>query len=70
VVVEKIPDALVIPAQASFQRSGQTIAYVWDRSKFQERVIEIGRRSGDRILVTKGLRPNDQVALAEPTAKE
>ncbi len=70
VVVEKIPDALVIPAQASFQRSGQTIAYVWDRSTFQERVIEIGRRSGDRILVTKGLRPNDQVALADPTAKE
>ncbi len=70
VVVEKIPDALVIPAQASFQRSGQTIAYVWDRSKFRERVIEIGRRSGDRILVTKGLRPNDQVALADPTAKE
>lgn len=70
VVVEKIPDALVIPAQASFQRSGQTIAYVWDRSKFQERVIEIGRRSGDRILVTKGLSPNDQVALTDPTAKE
>jgi HlyD family secretion protein len=70
VVVEKIPDALVIPAQASFQRSGQTIAYVWDRSKFRERVIEIGRKSGDRILVTKGLRPNDQVALADPTAKE
>lgn len=69
-VVDKIPDALVIPVQASFQRSGQTIAYVWDRSKFQERVIEIGRRSGDRILVTKGLRPNDQVALADPTAKE
>jgi RND family efflux transporter MFP subunit len=70
VVVEKIPDVLVIPAQASFQRSGQTIAYVWDRSKFRERVIEIGRRSGDRILVTKGLRPHDQVALADPTAKE
>jgi len=70
VVVDKIPDALVIPAQASFQRSGQTIAYVWDRSKFRERVIEIGRRSGDRILVTKGLRPNDQVALADPSARE
>jgi HlyD family secretion protein len=70
VVVDKISDALVIPAQASFQRSGQTIAYVWDRSKFRERVIEIGRRSGDRILVTKGLRPNDQVALADPSARE
>ena len=70
VLVEKIPDAIVIPSQASFQKSGQTVAYVWDRSKFQERPIEVGRRSGDRILVTKGLKANDQVALADPTTKD
>jgi RND family efflux transporter MFP subunit len=70
VVVEKVPNALTIPAQASFQKSGHTVAYVWAGSKFEERVIEIGRRSGDRILVAKGLRPDDRVALADPTAKE
>jgi multidrug efflux pump subunit AcrA (membrane-fusion protein) len=63
-------DALTIPVQASFQKSGQTVAYVWAGSKFEERVIEIGRRSGDRILVVKGLRPDDRVALADPSAKE
>ena len=70
VVVDKVPNALTIPLQASFQKSGQTVAYVWAGSKFQERAIEIGRRSGDRILVVKGLRPEDRVALADPTAKE
>jgi len=70
VLVDKVANALTIPAQASFQKSGQTVAYVWTGSKFKERVIEIGRRNGDRILVVKGLQPDDQVALMDPIAKE
>jgi HlyD family secretion protein len=70
VVVDRFPDALTIPVQASFQRSGQTVAYVWASSRFEERMIEVGRRSGDRILVEKGLRAGDRVALKDPLAKE
>lgn len=70
VVVNRVADALTIPVQASFQRSGQTVAYVWEGSKFQERAIEIGRRSRDRILVAKGLLPGDRVALKDPSIKE
>jgi RND family efflux transporter MFP subunit len=70
VVVDRVPDALAIPVQASFQKSGQTVAYVWEGSKFQERVIEVGRRNRDRILVAKGLHPGDRVALQDPSVKE
>jgi HlyD family secretion protein len=70
VVVDRIPDALAIPVQASFQKSGQTVAYVWDGSKFQEHVIEVGRRNRDRVLVAKGLRPGDRVAMKDPSVKE
>jgi HlyD family secretion protein len=70
VVVDRVPDALTIPVEASFQKSGQTVAYVWQGSKFQERVIEVGRRSRDRILVAKGLSAGDRVALKDPTVKE
>lgn len=70
VIVDRVPDALTIPVQASFQKSGQTVAYVWEGSKFQERVIEIGRRNRDRILVARGLRPGDRVALKDPWVKE
>ena len=75
VVLERIPDAITLPAQASFQKSGQSVAYVWDGSKFQERAIEVGRRSGDRVLVTGGLnadgtgcpqRPDDGDNRAQP----
>jgi HlyD family secretion protein len=70
VVVDRVPDALSIPSEASFQKSGQTVAYVWEGSKFQEHAIEIGRRSRNRILVAKGLRAGDRVALKDPSVKE
>ena len=70
VVVDRVPDALTIPVQASFQKSGQTVAYVWEGSKFEERVIEIGRRNRDRVLVANGLRPGDRVALKDPSTPE
>ena len=70
VVVDRVPDAITIPAQALFQKSGQNIAYVWHSNQFEERAIEIGRRSGDRILIAKGVKAGEQVALRDPTMKE
>jgi multidrug efflux pump subunit AcrA (membrane-fusion protein) len=70
VIVDRVPDAITIPAQASFLRSGQTVAYVWNGSRFQERVIQIERRSRDRILLSSGLRQGDLVALKDPSVKE
>jgi len=70
VVVDKVANAVTMPAQALFQKSGQNIAYVWRRGQFEERAIEVGRRSGDKILVAKGVSAGEQVALRDPTAKE
>jgi hypothetical protein len=53
-----------------FQRSGQTVVYVWDGAKFREQVIVIGRTSRNRILVAKGLNAGDHVALKDPMGKE
>jgi len=70
IVVDKIPNALTIPAQASFQKSGRTVVYVLHGGRFQEQEIEVRRRSGDRVLVAKGLRAGDRVALKDPSGKE
>ncbi len=43
------------PAQAMFQKSGQNVAYVWRGTQFEERAIDVGRRSGDKIMVAKGV---------------
>jgi HlyD family secretion protein len=70
VVVDRVPDAITIPAQALFQKSGQNIAYVWRGRQFEEREIEVGRRSTDKIMIAKGLRAGEQVALRDPLAQQ
>jgi len=69
VVVDRVPDAVTIPAQALFQKSGQSVAYVWRGTQFEEHEITVGRRSGDKILIANGLRGGEQVALRDPTVK-
>jgi RND family efflux transporter MFP subunit len=70
VVVDRVPDAITIPVQAMIQKSGQTVVYVWDGTKFREQPIVIGRTSRDRVLVAKGLNLGDRIALSDPTVKE
>lgn len=70
VIVNRIPNAISIPVQASFLRSGQTVVYVWDGSKFKPRVIEVGGKSRDRVLVSSGLRAGELIALSDPSSME
>jgi RND family efflux transporter MFP subunit len=70
IIADRVPDAITIPAQASFVKSGQTVAYVWNGSEFQERAIQIERRSRDRVLISSGLKQGDLVALKDPTGRE
>lgn len=70
VVIERIPNVLMVPVHATFQKEGGTFAYVWDGSKFRQQLVEVSRRSGDRVVVSKGLQVGDRVALQDPIAKE
>jgi HlyD family secretion protein len=70
VVVDRVPDAISIPAQALFQKFGQNVAYVWSGTQFEERELEVGRRNADKIMIAKGLSGGEQVALRDPTGKE
>ncbi|HEY1580213.1 MAG TPA: HlyD family efflux transporter periplasmic adaptor subunit [Terracidiphilus sp.] len=70
VIVDRIPNAISIPVQASFMKSGHTVVYVWSGSKFSERAVQVERRSRDRALISSGLAPGDRIALQDPTEKE
>jgi len=68
VAVAKIPNGIVIPAGALFRKAGRSVAYVRHGGKFEETPVEVSRRSPEEVLLTKGLKPGDQVALKDPTA--
>ncbi|HYL65323.1 MAG TPA: efflux RND transporter periplasmic adaptor subunit [Candidatus Methylomirabilis sp.] len=70
VAVDKVADGIVMPASGVFRKAGRTVAYIRRSSKFEETPIEVTRRSGDDVLIAKGLVPGQQVALKDPTAAE
>jgi HlyD family secretion protein len=70
IIVEKIPNAIHIPTQAVFEREGKLVAYVKNGNRFEERAFTPLKRSESTIVVDKGLRPGEVVALADPNAKK
>jgi len=70
IAVERFPNSILIPAKAAFSKQGRMVAYVLHGSTFEERAIEVSRRSAEEVVVTKGLARGEQVALKDPTIKE
>lgn len=70
VATSRVPDAILIPAEAAFQNAGRTVAYVLSRATFRggftEREIVVGRRGDGQLEVLQGLKSGEQVALKTP----
>ena len=69
VIVDRVAKAVIVPAPAVFTKSGRSIVYVLKGGGFEERAIEVARRSGEQVAVARGLQPGERVALKDPTAK-
>ena len=70
VPVERIPDAILIPTEACFEKNGQTVAYILRNGELKQQVIQVGNRSGTELQITSGLLPGERIALSDPTEKE
>ena len=70
VEVERLPDSLVIPEKAVFDKIDRIVAYVLINDSYEERRLVLGRRSGGQVLVEDGLKQGERVALEDPTLPE
>jgi len=68
IVIEKIPNALHIPAQAIFQKDGKPVVYVQKEGKFVVREIQLLKQSESLMVLSGGVQPGEIIALADPTA--
>jgi HlyD family secretion protein len=66
IVIESQPNALLIPARASFTHNGKPAVYVQKGQQFQIRAIEVGKRNENDIVVLKGLQEREVVTLENP----
>lgn len=63
-VVETIPQALLVPQRAVTELQGMYQVYVVDKdNKLQIKVVDAGTRFGNNWIIRKGLEPTDRVAL-------
>jgi multidrug efflux pump subunit AcrA (membrane-fusion protein) len=70
IIVEKIPNALHVPVQAVFERKGKQVVFVKKGSRFEERAVEVARRSESTMVLGGGVKPDETVALADPYAQK
>ncbi len=66
IVIESQPNSILIPARASFLNKGKPAVYVQKGENFELRAIEVGKRNDTDIVVTRGLKAGEMVALENP----
>jgi multidrug efflux pump subunit AcrA (membrane-fusion protein) len=66
IIIERVPNTLLIPTRASFDRNGKPAVYVQVGKNFEVRPIQVGKRNEEDIVVTAGLREGEMVTLESP----
>ena len=68
IAVDSIKDATIIPAEASFQKSGRTVVYVArSGGRYEERAIEVLKRNNGNLAVASGVKPGERLYTKDPT---
>ena len=68
--IESVAGAFSIPRQAIFEKQGKKLVYRRIGSTFDAVPIEIGSSTAGRVVVTKGLKQGDEIALRDPTEEK
>ena len=67
IVIESQPETVLIPLRASFVHNGKPAVYVQQQGPdFVIRTIEVGKRNDTDLVVLKGLKAGEVVALENP----
>jgi len=66
ILIESHPHVLLIPRKASFEEKGKPSVWVAKGQGFEMRTIAVGQQNETDIIVTKGLKEGERVALENP----
>ena len=69
IVVQRIADAISIPAKALFTKKGQPVVYLAHRGKYRLAEVKVLARNPDEVAIS-GIEPGALVTLTEPDLME
>lgn len=67
--LEEAEGVVAIPRGALFEKDGKRVVYRREGGDFAPVEVTVGRNSVSRIVVEKGLRPGDRIALRDPSLR-
>ncbi len=67
IVVDPIDSVISIPLDALFRKEEQNIVYMFREGRFVEKEVVVGKENSDFIIIKKGLKAGDRIALVDPT---
>jgi multidrug efflux pump subunit AcrA (membrane-fusion protein) len=68
--VEKLNNVLYIPLEASFKKDNEDFVYIKRGGGYKKQIIETAQVNNDYVVVTKGVKDGDILALADPFEKK
>jgi len=72
ITVDKVADAIHVPNQAIIEKGGRQVVFVQNPvdQRFEERAVKIAKRSESVTVIAAGLKPDETIALGDPTAQK
>jgi multidrug efflux pump subunit AcrA (membrane-fusion protein) len=68
IATDRVPDVVLVPSEAVFQKDGSPVVYVLEGSMFTEQRVQISRRGKEQAVVASGVAPGARVAARRPAA--
>lgn len=65
IALERIQDSILVPLGAVFERNGRSVVYVLHKGIFEERSVQVMRRSRNQVMIAGGLQPGEKVATRD-----
>jgi multidrug efflux pump subunit AcrA (membrane-fusion protein) len=70
IIIDQIDNVIFVPVDAVKTSAEGDFVFVKKATGFEQRMVGTGQRNTDMVIITKGLKANDQVALVDPFAQE
>ena len=67
-IIDQINDVLYVPLEAINAEGDKNFVYKKSGSGYEKEEVEVGASNSDYMIITKGLKENDEVALVDPYA--
>ena len=68
--IENRNNVFSIPRQTIFEKEGKKLVYRREHDRFVAVPVDIASSSAGRVVVTRGLKDGDEIALVDPFEKK